>query len=31
MEDVHDYPIDDLHLAINFGVKGRGHSELGIQ
>jgi len=28
---LHDHPVDDLCLAISFGVEGHGPSELGIQ
>ena len=29
-QDVHDHPVEDLCLAINLGVEGRGLSDLGI-
>jgi len=28
---MHDHPINDLCLAISFGVEGSGFAELGVQ
>ena len=31
VQNVHDHPVDDLHLAISLAVISRVLSELGIQ
>jgi hypothetical protein len=30
-QDMHDYPLDDLNLAIRLGVEGSVFGELGVQ